>query len=89
MIKITDNGNFTSDGDLYTKEDLINLTRLQKELYTHEKILFSIEECINIWLNYGFSLKASWLFFPDKDEEIISQIKSCNNFTSFEDWSVN
>lgn len=89
MIKITENGNFTADGDLYTQEDLINLIRLQKELYTHEKILFSIEECINIWLNYGFSQKASWLFFPEKDSDLIPFIKSGRNFESFEEWSEN
>lgn len=74
------------DDDTYTKSDLLDLIRLQKQLLIEEDLLLSINECADIWQGYSNDLQASWLFFPEKDEEIINYIKSNNYFISFENY---
>ena len=74
-------------GDFFTKEDLINLSRLQKQLIIEENIYATIEECIEIWSGYSVDLSAGWLFFPEKDEDILKYIKSNDYFISFENYT--
>lgn len=65
------------------KEDLI---RIQKALMLHRDIFCTLDECGNIWQNYSWELSASWLFIPDKMEDIIKRVESAYNFKSYEDW---
>jgi len=89
MERLSDNNNiFLEDGSFCSKDDLINLYRLQRVLLIEENILVNIIECINIWQNFSSSLQASWLFFPDKDEEILKYIYSSDYFTTFEDYCL-
>lgn len=80
-------GLFLNEEDYYDKEDLLNLIRLQRVLLEKKDLLFSIEECANIWQNYSWDLSASWLFFPEKDYEILTHIESSHNFTDYESYS--
>lgn len=70
--------------DYYTKEDLIDLYRLQKVLLEEENIIADLYECINIRHKYSNDLSASWLFFPDNDVDILKFISSSNYFTNYE-----
>ena len=64
-------------GDFYlTKDDVLNLYRLQKELLINKNIVACLESCADIWQDYSTNLSASWLFFPDKDCDIICNIES-------------
>jgi hypothetical protein len=80
-------GIYLTEHNYYTKEELIDLYRIQKQLLIEENIVASLKECENIWQKYSSDLCASWLFLPDDDEYIIEQIKSSDFFTSFEDYS--
>lgn len=73
-------------GNYITTEDLLNLIRLQKQLVIEEKIYVTLEEAYNIWTRYSNDLAASYLFFPSKDKDILVYIRSCDYFTSFEDY---
>jgi len=83
MEALAVNGN-EIDGDLYSKEELLDLFRLQKQLLIEENLLATLEDCAQIWQGYSNDLAASWLFFPAKDEDIIKSIKGNNYFISFE-----
>ncbi len=74
------------DGNIYVKNDLLDLIRLQKQLLIEENLLCTIEDCANIWLGYSNDLSASWLFFPANDKEIIPAIKCNSYFVSFGDY---
>lgn len=88
MLKLNDNnGIFLQEQEYYTKEDLINLYRLQKTLLIEENTVASILDCANIWQRYSSDLCASWLFFPDNDDDILRQIRSSSFFTNFEDYA--
>ena len=76
-------GIFLNEYDHYYKEDLVNLYRLQMALLKEENVVASLEECANIWQRYSSDLCASWLFFPDKDDDILKQIKS-SDFAEFD-----
>ncbi len=87
MIKLNENKGLTSiDFCIYDKEDVINLLRLQKVLFEYRNIVADFQECVNIWQRYSNDLCASWLFFPDKDEDILKQIESSNFFTNYFDY---
>lgn len=88
MIKLNENNGAVFNDDYFTKEDFLNLFRLQKQLLIEENIVSTLEECANIWQNYSWDLSASWLFFPDRDEDILKQIKSSDHFDSFENYSL-
>ena len=75
--------NIDIDGNLYTKEDIIDLHRLQRQLLIEKNILATIAECANIWLGYSNDLAASWLFFPKRDEDILNSIESSDYFKSY------
>lgn len=87
MIRLNENKGCEIDGNYFEEQDILNLSRLQKVLFEEENIVASIEECANIWQTYSNDLSASWLFFPDEDKCILQQVKSSNNFTSFEEYS--
>lgn len=76
------------DDMYYDKDDLSNILRMQRVLLIKKDILFTIQECINIWQKYSWDLSASWLFFPDNDEDIIKYIESSDFFTTFEDYCL-
>lgn len=86
MEKLNKYKNIEIDGCIYDLKDLIGLYRLQKQLLLEEGIVATLEECIEIWQTYSNNLCASWLFFPEKDESILKQIKSDYNFNNFEDY---
>ena len=81
-------GIYLTEHDYYTKEQLIDLYRLQKVLLEEENIIVDLKECENIWQRYSSDLCASWLFFPDNDESILSNIKSSDYFDSFENYCL-
>ena len=81
-------GIYLTQHDYYTKEELINLYRLQRVLLEEENIIADLKECENIWQRYSSDLCASWLFFPDNDDDILKQISSSEFFTSYEDYSL-
>ena len=87
MIKLDHNKGVFIDDIYYDKEDINNLKRLQTQLFKEENIIATIEECANIWQTYSGDLCASYLFFPDDDNCILSDIKSSRKFTSFEEYS--
>ena len=87
MITLDEHKGITVEDMYYGKEDVINILRLQKELFVKENIIATIEECINIWQTHSSNLCASWLYFPNNDNAILSEIKADNNFTSFEGYS--
>lgn len=83
MIILNDDNGFYHDDNLYTFEDLNNLIRMQKEILEKKRILFSLDECIDIWSVHSNRVSASWLFFPE--ENILSHIESDNKFISLEE----
>lgn len=85
-MRIINTVNVEIDGNFYTKEDILNLYRLQKQLFIEEGIIVTLEECINIWSGYSSDLAASWLLFPNNDGHIISSIKTNDYFKSFNDY---
>lgn len=87
MKKLSEHNGIEIDGCYFSKDDISNLLRLQKQLLEEENIIASLEECINIWQAYSNDLSASWLFFPDEDKDILNHIKSNYYFTSFEEYS--
>lgn len=87
MIHLNEHKGIDIDGCYFDNEDISNLLRLQRRLFEEENIIASIEECVNIWQTHSSDSSASWLFFPDEDKDILSHIKSNNNFTSFEEYS--
>lgn len=82
-------GVFLQEDAYYTKEDIFNLYRLQKQLLIEENLIANIFECANIWQRYSSDLSASWLFFPEKDEDILKQVSSSNYFTNYYDYAEN
>lgn len=81
------NDTFEIDGNFYTKDDIVNLYRLQKQLLVEENFVSALVECANIWQRYSNDLSASWLFFPKNDFDILRSIKSSDFFTDFTDYS--
>ena len=77
------------NGNEYDEKDISDLKRLQSQLLSEEKFVFTIEQCANIWMNYSNDLSASWLYFPKKDEDILLEIKASDFFTSFLDYANN
>lgn len=90
MKTLNENGGiFFKDNEYYfVKSDLLNLFRLQKALLEEENIVANLLECANIWQRYSSDLCASWLFFPDNDDDILRYISSSDFFTSYEDYSL-
>lgn len=86
MQKISEYGNFEIDGQLYDKDDVMNLIYLQSELLLKEGLLCSIEECESIWSGYSNDLHASWLCFPENVEDYLPTIKNNDYFISFENY---
>ena len=74
MIHLTNTFNFSFAGGAYSKEDILDCYRLQKQLLIEYNMIVTLEEAIDLWEYYSGLLQASWLCFPDKDEEIISDI---------------
>ena len=68
---------------LVPKEDLI---LIQEAIHEERGILFTLDECGDIWQNYSWSLAASWLFLPKK-EDIVGFIESSDTFESFFEWA--
>ena len=88
MKRISEYGNFEfADGMIYDKEDVTNLIRLQSVLLKDRGVLATIEECANIWQTHSNDVSASWLFFPENDDTILSTIEGHYNFTNYEDYS--
>ena len=89
MKTLNENGGvYLTGNDYYTKDELIDLYRLQKVLLEEENIIADLKECENIWKRYSSDLCASWLFLPDNDDDILKQISSSDFFTSYEDYSL-
>ena len=86
MKKLSEYNNVEIDDMIYDKEDLTNLYKLQNILLIEENLVATLEECIDIWQNYSNVLQASWLFFPDKQEDILRQIKSNVYFKGFDEY---
>lgn len=82
-------GIYLTQNVYYTKEELLNLYRIQKVLLEEENIIADIFECKNLWQRYSNELQASWLFLPDNDSDILSYVKSSGYFTNFEDYLTN
>lgn len=72
MVDLSKTNGIEIDGSFFDGKDLINLLRLQSQLIKIENIFFDLEECANIWQTYSSDLSASWLFFPDEDEDILT-----------------
>lgn len=88
MKVLSKNLNIDFDEDyFFSKQDILNLYRLQKQLLIEENIIASLLECANIWQRYSSDLAASWLFFPDEDDAILRCVKSSDFFTNFEEYS--
>lgn len=85
MKKLT-NDSVNIHGEDFTKQDIIDIGRLQKQLLIEENLYADFNECVMIWMGYSNDLSASWLFFPNKDEDILKQIKSSDYFTGFESY---
>jgi len=88
MIKLDEYNGTEIDGNYFDEQDVLNLFRFQKVLFEEEKVIASIEECINIWQKYSWDLQASWLDFPSNNKSILSYIKSSDYFTSFQDYAL-
>lgn len=88
MEKLTVNNNLDLDGSLFSKDDLLNLYRLQKELLQKENMVATLSECANIWANYSSDLCAGWLFFPKNDQSILDEVKACSRFKSIEEYCL-
>lgn len=84
MIHLNKYGNIEIDGNIFDKQDLVGLYRLQKQLLIEENIVATLEECIEIWSGYSNDLSASWLDTPKDDESILRRIKGNSCFVSFE-----
>lgn len=91
MKKLSEHNNIDlfDDGYILDKEDISNLCRLQNVLLQEENIIATLEECQNAWQRYSSDLCASWLFFPDNDDDILRHISSSDFFTTFEDYLTN
>jgi len=88
MIKLNEYNGAEIDGDYYNEEYIADMNRLQKSLFEEEKLIATIEECINIWQQYSWDLSASWLDLPNDEKLILKHIKSSDYFTSFEDYAL-
>ena len=87
MIDFKKQNGLLSEDFYLDRADLINLNKLQLQLIVEENLYFDLIECMNIWQTYSSDLSASWLFFPDKIEDALKQIKRSDCFTTFEDYS--
>lgn len=87
MIKLDENNGCVIDDMYYDHEDISNMIRLQNCLFKEEKIIATIEQCINIWQNYSWDLCASWLDLPKEDTDILKKIKSSYKFDNFENYA--
>lgn len=88
MNKIDQFNGVNMNDHYYSEDEIRDGLRIQKVLLKEEKLIASLLECFNIWERYSGDLAASWLFLPEKDNEILEQIKSSRNFTSFEDYAL-
>jgi len=80
-------GIYLKENEYYEKDHILDLYRLQRVLLEEENIIADIFECENIWQRYSNDLCASWLFFPNNDDDILRQISSSDFFTSYEDYA--
>lgn len=85
MIRLNEYKGIYIDEYCYDADDIDGMFRLQMELYKHEGIIATIEECINIWHNHSSDLAANWLSVPENN--LVQQIKAQYQFTSFEEYS--
>jgi len=88
MKIITENGNYELNDGYLSKDNILDLYRLQKQLLIEEGLVASLEDCVNIWCNYSADLSAGWLFFPKNDTDILLNIKSHHQFTNFIEYSL-
>ena len=63
--------------------ELDDLKRIQKSLFNYRSLFVSLDEAAIIWQNYSSNLSASWLFLPDKEEEIPLLIESDDYFNGW------
>jgi len=66
------------DRDYFCEID--DLKRVQKALFVYRDIFVSMDEAAVIWQTYSSNLCASWLYLPEKDEDIPKQIESDDYF---------
>ena len=84
MIKLEDQ---TVTDEDYKHEPIKDLIRIQKALFALRDIYCSLDECGNIWQNYSWYHKASWLDVPNDMGAEIKFIERCREFKSFRDWA--
>lgn len=75
------------DDMFYSEDDLKNIFKLQEAIYKDSGEYLTIEQCINVWQRYSWSVCASWLFFNDNCEVNIRNIKSDREFNNFKEYS--
>jgi len=63
--------------------EIEDLKRIQKSLFNHRDLFVSLDEAAILWQNYSGNLSASWLFLPDKDEDIPKLIESDDYFNGW------
>jgi len=67
-----------------SKDDIVELKRIQKALFVLRNLFCSLDECELIWLYYSSNLCASWLFVPDSFELIVDHIEGDRSFISYQ-----
>jgi 1,2-phenylacetyl-CoA epoxidase PaaB subunit len=70
--------------DRHYIHDVDDLKKIQKALFMHRDLFVSLDEAALIWQTYSANIAASWLFLPDKLEDIPKEIESDNMFQGWE-----
>ena len=70
--------------DRHYIHDVDDLKKIQKALFMHRDLFVSLDEAALIWQTYSTNIAASWLFLPDKLEDIPKEIESDNMFEGWE-----
>lgn len=87
LIEFKNNIIMVIDDMFYSEDDLKNIFKLQEYIYKDSREYLTIQECINVWQRYSWSVCASWLFFDDNYEVNIRMIKSDIEFNNFKEYS--
>ncbi|WP_448607214.1 hypothetical protein [Paenimyroides ceti] len=58
----------------YSKDDILNCYRLQRQLLIEYNIIVNLKDVIELWKYYSGLLESNWLEFPKDDEEVLSNI---------------